>query len=166
MFFSAWWKNLKVVRHFDRLHWGWSIVIYNCNSYPCPVGGECVTVWQQSTGSSASRKKQNCHESLTHGRVTTSSKAKEMIGSCALPLSLHWGVYSNLSRHIKECQNSIYYLNLSNGQNLKSEASHVKSNNAQSLAYCDLLDGRRTIWTVHSSTENRIDWDLRVDIGS
>ncbi len=33
--FLALTKNLKAVRHFNRLHWGWSIVIYNCNSHPC-----------------------------------------------------------------------------------------------------------------------------------
>uniref|UniRef100_A0A8C2KFK0 SRY-box transcription factor 13 n=1 Tax=Cyprinus carpio TaxID=7962 RepID=A0A8C2KFK0_CYPCA len=44
--------------------------------------------------------------------------------------------------------------------------TYPPSNNAQSLAYCDLLDGRCTICTVRSSTENRIDWDLRINIGS
>uniref|UniRef100_A0A8C1FGJ6 SRY-box transcription factor 13 n=1 Tax=Cyprinus carpio carpio TaxID=630221 RepID=A0A8C1FGJ6_CYPCA len=44
--------------------------------------------------------------------------------------------------------------------------TYPPSNNAQSLAYCDLLDGRCTICTVRSSTENRIDWDLRINIAS
>ncbi len=28
---------LKAVRHFDRSHWEWSIVINNCNSHPSLV---------------------------------------------------------------------------------------------------------------------------------
>ncbi len=38
--------------------------------------------------------------------------------------------------------------------------------NFPEFACCNLLDGRRTTCKVHSSTENRIDWDLRIDIGS
>ncbi len=154
-FLYQWRKNLKAIRHFDRLHWGWSIEIDNCNSHPVQlVAVQCAPVCSRAQD----------HQLQNKNKTVTSLLLCVWLRTGKYPLVKWkmWSVYAaaslDLLCHIKECQNGNSYLLLEFPNEMDRIWNlglfHIKSNKAHSLNLKLWFIG----WEAHYIYGSFINW--------